>query len=194
VLGDNFLKLTDSLRKSIMSRIGKKGITIPNGTEVSVVGSLVKVKGPLGTLERNFKPFIAVAVENSEVTFTPKKTGPEVSAFWGTTASHVGNMVQGVNKLFEKKLVLEGIGFKSEVKGDQIAFSLGFSHPVSILIPKDLKVTAEKNIITIAGIDKESVGQFASKIRSLKKAEPYKGKGMRYEDEVIRRKEGKKAA
>lgn len=177
-----------------MSRIGKKPVVIPNGTDVSVVNNVVKVKGPLGELTRTFRPVIAIAVENNQITFTPKRSGVEVSALWGTSASHVGNMVAGVNKAFEKKLILEGIGFKSEVKGKKIHFSLGFSHPVEVEIPEGLKVTAEKNLITVSGIDKEQVGQFTAKLRDLKKAEPYKGKGMRYEKEVIRRKEGKKAA
>ncbi len=103
-------------------------------------------------------------------------------------------MVAGVNKPFEKKLILEGIGYKSEVKGDKIVFALGFSHPVNVEIPKGLKVTAEKNNITISGSSKEDVGEFAAKIRALKKPEPYKGKGMRYSDEVIKRKQGKKSA
>ena len=101
-------------------------------------------------------------------------------------------MISGVNKLFEKKLILEGIGFKSEVSGGKINLTLGFSHPVTVSVPESLKVTAEKNVITISGPGKEEVGQFASKLRSLKKPEPYKGKGMRYSDEIIRRKQGKK--
>ena len=177
-----------------MSRIGKKSVEIPNGTTVSVLNNVVKVKGPLGELTRAFRPIIGIAVEGNQIVFTPKKTGVEVSAMWGTAASHVSNMVDGVNKAFEKKLILEGIGFKSEVKGKKLVFSLGFSHPVEMAIPEGLKVTAEKNLITVSGIDKELVGQFAAEIRDLKKAEPYKGKGMRYEKEVIRRKEGKKAA
>jgi large subunit ribosomal protein L6 len=103
-------------------------------------------------------------------------------------------MVMGVNKPFEKKLILEGIGFKSEVKDNKVNLALGFSHPVNVEIPEGLKVTAEKNVITVSGIDKEAVGSFAAKLRSLKKPEPYKGKGMRYEDEVIKRKQGKKSA
>ncbi|MFA6536613.1 MAG: 50S ribosomal protein L6 [Candidatus Paceibacterota bacterium] len=177
-----------------MSRIGKKPIAIPNGTTVSVLNNVVKVKGPLGELSRNFRPIIGIAIDNNQVILTPKRTGVEVSAMWGTASSHVNNMINGVNKAFEKKLILEGIGFKSEVKGKKMVFSLGFSHPVEMDIPEGLKVTAEKNLITVSGIDKELVGQFAAKVRDLKKAEPYKGKGMRYEKEVIRRKEGKKAA
>jgi large subunit ribosomal protein L6 len=113
---------------------------------------------------------------------------------WGTYASHVKNMIKGVTAGFQKKLIVEGIGFKSDVKGAKLDLSLGFSHPISIEIPKDLKVTAEKNVITITGVSNEQVGGFASKIRALKKPEPYKGKGIRYDNEVIRRKQGKKAA
>jgi len=112
----------------------------------------------------------------------------------GTYASHLKNMIEGVNKGFTKKLVVEGIGFKSDVKNGKLEMALGFSHPVSVEIPKDLKVTADKNVITVTGVSNESVGGFASKVRSLKKPEPYKGKGIRYEGEVIRRKQGKKAA
>ena len=103
-------------------------------------------------------------------------------------------MINGVNKLYEKKLIIEGIGFKSEVKGTVLNMALGFSHPVNVPIPSDLKVTAEKNNLTISGIDREKVGQFAAQVRAFKKPEPYLGKGIRYSDEVIRRKEGKKAA
>src|SRR3989344_4941942 len=176
-----------------MSRIGKRIITLPEKTEIKVSGNLVSVKGPLGELSRTLHPNIEVEVKGNEVTVHPKKTAIESKAIWGAYASHITNMVSGVNKLFEKKLILEGIGFKSEVKGDKIVLALGFSHPVEVSIPKDLKVTAEKNLITISGRDKEEVGQFAARLRSLKKPEPYKGKGMRYDDEVIRRKQGKKS-
>jgi large subunit ribosomal protein L6 len=123
----------------------------------------------------------------------PKRKTLEAQALWGTFNSHISNMVAGVNKAFEKKLILEGIGFKSEVRGDKIVFALGFSHSVEVVIPATLKVTADKNNITISGADKEEVGSFAAKLRSLKKPEPYKGKGMRYSDEIIRRKQGKKS-
>ena len=103
-------------------------------------------------------------------------------------------MINGVNTPYEKKLVVEGVGFKSDVQGNKIVMSLGFSHPVELTIPEGLKATAEKNVITISGIDKEKVGQFTAEIRAKRKPEPYKGKGIRYEDEVIRRKQGKKAA
>ncbi len=178
-----------------MSRIGKQLIKIPEKTEVSLsADGTVKVKGPLGELVRKFRPEIAIKVENGEVTLSPLRNALEVKAMWGTSAAHIKNMIEGVSKAFEKKLLLEGIGFKSEVKGTDLNLSLGFSHPVKIAIPGGLKVTAEKNVITVSGMNKDLVGQVTAKIRSLKKPEPYKGKGMRYDTEVIRRKQGKKAA
>jgi len=177
-----------------MSRIGKQIITLPEKTDVVLAGNLLAVKGPLGTIEKSFNPLIEIKINGREVTLEPKRTSLESRALWGTYASHIKNMVSGVNKAFEKKLILEGIGYKSEVKGDKIVFALGFSHPVEITIPTELTVKAEKNNITITGINKESVGEFAAKLRSLKKPEPYKGKGMRYSDETIKRKQGKKTA
>lgn len=176
-----------------MSRIGKKEIILPEKTEITVVGNTVTVKGPLGELSRTLHPVIDVKIDGSSVTVVPKKTTLESRALWGTYASHLTNMISGVNKPFEKKLILEGIGFKSEVSGDKLKLALGFSHPVEVSIPAGLKVTAEKNNISISGSDKELVGQFAASIRGLKKPEPYKGKGMRYDGEVIRRKQGKKS-
>lgn len=176
-----------------MSRIGKKIITLPANTELTLGDGLLMVKGPLGTLSRPLHHMIEVKVDGSNVTLEPKKLTLESRALWGTYASHLSNMVTGVNTPFVKKLILEGIGYKSEVKGDKIVFALGFSHPVEVVIPATLKVTAEKNNITISGSNKEEVGQFAANIRALKKPEPYKGKGMRYDTEVIRRKQGKKS-
>ncbi|MEK7194524.1 MAG: 50S ribosomal protein L6 [Patescibacteria group bacterium] len=177
-----------------MSRVGKQIIALPEKTEVSVVSGILSVRGPLGELTRTLHPSIVVKVNGREVTLEPKKVTLESNALWGTFASHMKNMVDGVNKVFEKKLVLEGIGFKSEVKGDEIVLALGFSHPVKVVVPKDLKVTVEKNVITVSGMSKEKVGEFAANLRALKKPEPYKGKGMRYIDEIIKRKQGKKTA
>ncbi|MEK7135426.1 MAG: 50S ribosomal protein L6 [Patescibacteria group bacterium] len=176
-----------------MSRIGKKIITLPANTELTVGDNTLTVKGPLGTLTRELHPMIEVKIDGSTVTLAPKKLTLESRALWGTYASHLSNMVAGVNKAFEKKLILEGIGYKSEVRGDKIVFALGFSHPVEVSIPVTLKVTAEKNNIVVSGSNKEEVGLFAANLRALKKPEPYKGKGMRYHDEVIRRKQGKKS-
>jgi len=176
-----------------MSRIGKKPTTIPNGTEVTILDGVVTVKGPKGTLTRTLHPKVTVKVENGEVLVNPKGESIEARALWGTFASHISNMVKGTNDPFQKKLILEGVGFKSEVKGNKIVFALGFSHPVEVEIPESLTVTAEKNNITVSGIDKEEVGRFAANLRALKKPEPYKGKGMRYDGEIIRRKQGKKS-
>ncbi len=175
-----------------MSRVAKKPIVIPEKTEVKVNGLTVAVKGPLGEIARDFKPGIEIKAENGAVTVALKRN--EDYMLTGTYASHIKNMIEGVTKGFTKKLIVEGIGFKSDVKGTELALSLGFSHPVSVAIPAGLKVTADKNLITVTGIDSELVGSFAAKVRSLKKPEPYKGKGIRYETEVIRRKQGKKAA
>ncbi|GMU73993.1 MAG: 50S ribosomal protein L6 [Candidatus Campbellbacteria bacterium] len=177
-----------------MSRIGRQKITIPEKTTVTVDNGMLTVTGPKGTLTRMFRPDIAIAVEGGEVTLTPKKETKQTKALWGTYGSHIQNMIDGVNRGYEKKLILEGVGFRIEVKGKDVAMALGFSHPVVVPIPEGLTVTSEKNLTTISGIDKELVGQFAAKIRSLKKPEPYKGKGFRYDDEIIRRKEGKRAA
>jgi len=176
-----------------MSRIGKKIIMLPANTEIKLSPGSFAVKGPLGELTRALHPMIEIKVDGNSVTVVPKKETLESRALWGTYASHLNNMVSGVNKPFEKKLILEGIGYKSEVKGDKIVFALGFSHPVEVMIPKTLKVTAEKNNIIVSGADKEEVGSFTAKLRALKKPEPYKGKGMRYDTEVVRRKQGKKS-
>lgn len=176
-----------------MSRIGKKPIIVPEKTEVSISEGMIVVKGPKGELKRALHPVLEVKNDGKEVTVNPKKETLESRALWGTFASHISNMVSGVNTPFEKKLILEGIGFKSEVKGKELHLALGFSHPVVVAIPEGITVTAEKNLITISGIDKELVGSFAAQVRALKKPEPYKGKGMRYENEVIRRKQGKKS-
>lgn len=176
-----------------MSRIGKKIITIPEKTTVTVAGEQVTVKGPLGELTRQFRPDITIKIDNGAITLAPVRNSLDLQALWGTYSSHIQNMITGVNKAFEKKLVVEGIGYKSDVKGKDLNLSLGFSHPVKVEIPSTLKVTAEKNVITITGLNSEEVGQFASKVRALKKPEPYKGKGIRYDKEVIRRKQGKKS-
>jgi large subunit ribosomal protein L6 len=177
-----------------MSRVGKQVIAIPAGTEVTLVNGMVSVKGPKGSLTRPVLDNVAIAIEGAEIRLEPKRNDGFTKALWGTYASHLKNMVQGVNTPFVKKLILEGVGFKSEVKGKNLDLALGFSHPVSVAIPEGLTVTAEKNNITITGINKEDVGQYAAKIRALKKPEPYKGKGFRYDTEVIRRKQGKKTA
>lgn len=177
-----------------MSRIGKKIISIPAGVEVKYASPVFTVKGPQGTLTKDFKKDIEITITPTEITLVPKVSTLESRALWGTYSSHIQNMVKGVTTPFVKKLILEGIGYKSEVKGTNLVMSLGFSHQVVVAIPESLKLTAEKNLITGTSADKEVLGSFMAKVRSLKKPEPYKGKGMRYEGEVIKRKQGKKTA
>lgn len=177
-----------------MSRIGKKGVVIPSGTTVIKSGTVIVVKGPLGELTRDFPGPVEITILESGVSFAPKNNAKEAKALWGTYASHVVNMVSGVNKVFEKKLIIEGVGYKVEQQGATLVFSLGFSHKVPMVVPKDVKAVVEKNTITLSSVNKESVGQFAAQIRAKKKPEPYKGKGIRYAGEVVRRKQGKKSA
>ena len=176
-----------------MSRIGKQPIVIPEKTEVVKNDSVITVKGPQGVLTREFGSEIEITIGDKEVSLKPLNDSNFANALWGTYASHLKNMVEGVNKPFEKKLVIEGVGFKVEGSGEELILSLGFSHKVNVKIPKELNVVVEKNTITVSGINKELVGQFTANIRALKKPEPYKGKGIRYEGEVVRRKQGKKS-
>ena len=177
-----------------MSRIAKKPIPLPPKTEATFSGGIMTVKGPLGSLSKLMKPHIKIVIDAAGVTLTPTNETLQAKALWGTYASHIKNMIAGVNKAYEKKLVIEGIGYKADVKGKDLVLALGFSHQITMPIPTDLKITTEKNTITVSGIDCEKVGQFAAQVRALKKPEPYLGKGVRYADEVIRRKQGKKAA
>lgn len=177
-----------------MSRIGKQTIIIPSGTEVKLDGINLTVKGPKGSLVKSFPGDILIKIDGDNISLVPKnEEDKKAHALWGTYASLVSNMIKGVNEGYSKKLILEGVGFKSEVVEKELVLSLGFSHPVKIEIPENITVTAEKNNIVISGMDKELVGHFAAFVRSRKKPEPYKGKGFRYEGEVIRRKQGKKA-
>lgn len=177
-----------------MSRLAKRPIAIPKGAEVTASATSMSVKGPLGTLAKELPREIGVAVTAEGVQVEQKSTSLTARALVGTYASHVRNMLLGVTSGFSKKLLIEGVGFKWDVAGDSINLSLGFSHPVKVSIPSGLKASIEKGVLTISGFDKELVGQFAADIRALKKPEPYKGKGIRYEGEVIRRKQGKKTA
>ena len=175
-----------------MSRLGKKGIQMNDKTEATFEKGVFAVKGPKGSLERSFRPEISITITDKDIALALTKENNQTRALWGTYASHIKNMIKGVNEGFEKKLILEGVGFKSEVKGKSFNFALGFSHPVIVPIPEGITATADKNNITVSGVDKELVGSFTAALRALKKPEPYKGKGIRYEKEVIRRKQGKK--
>jgi large subunit ribosomal protein L6 len=177
-----------------MSRIGKKPIVIPQGVEVSIDANLVKVKGPKGTLQ--FAHHYEVKAVATDGALTVEKVGnsKKAQAIWGTTAKVFRNMVEGVTAGFQKQLELNGVGYRMAVQGKKITMALGFSHSVEVIVPEGLEAKIEGNVLTIAGIDKQKVGQFAAEIRALKPVEPYKGKGFRYVGEVVRKKEGKKAS
>jgi large subunit ribosomal protein L6 len=167
---------------------------MPPSTEVTVSAVELRIKGPKGTLVKPAHRLVTIVVGADGVQVTKKGDTKEAQALVGTYASHVRNMLEGVTKGFTKKLLVEGVGYKWDVQGKTLNLALGFSHPVKVEIPEGLTVKAEKSTLTIDGFDKEAVGQFAANIRALKKPEPYKGKGIRYDGEVIRRKQGKKAA
>ena len=177
-----------------MSRIGKLPIKIPAGTDVSVVSSELIVKGKGGTLRRVIHPAVSVSIDGGTVTVSPAKNNRLARALWGTYAAHIRNMISGVTQPFTKKLQVEGIGYRAELAGKQLKLSVGFSHPALVVVPEGITVSVDKNSIAVSGADKEQVGQFAAQVRAVRKPEPYKGKGIRYEGEVIRMKQGKKAA
>lgn len=177
-----------------MSRLGKLPIPIPAGVEVSVSDGTIKVKGKGGAITRALHPAISVTVDSGNVRVTPAKDTRLARALWGTYAAHIRNMISGVTVPFVKELRIEGIGYRAELSGKQLKLMVGFSHPLLITIPEGIAVTVEKNVISISGVSKERVGEFAAFVRALKKPEPYKGKGIHYEGEVVRQKQGKKAA
>ena len=175
-----------------MSRLAKKPIAVGK-TAVSVAGGILSVKGSKGTLTKRVHPSIDITVGETGVMVTPKNASRLAKMLTGTFASHVVNMVQGVEAPFMVKLILEGVGYKVEVKGNKVVLTVGFSHTVELEIPADVTVAVTKNVMKIESINKESVGQFAANIRRVKPPEPYLGKGIRYDGEIIRRKQGKKA-
>lgn len=178
-----------------MSKIGKQELVIPAGVTVSVNGDNVTVKGKLGEISRNFDASkVDISVSENNVNVSPKNKDKKSQALWGTWAAHIKGMLKGVETPFTKKLIVEGVGYKWEVKGTDVNLSLGYSHPVVVKIPDGLTIKADKNTMEISGINKEVVGSFAKYIRSLREPEPYKGKGIRYDTEVIRRKQGKRSA
>jgi large subunit ribosomal protein L6 len=176
-----------------MSRIGKKPIEIPSGVEVRVEGNKVIVKGPKGEISREFRPEIGFEIKEGKIFVFPKLETKMTKALWGTYRQLIFNMMEGVTKGYEKKLEIEGIGYKASMESENLILRVGFSHPVVISPPKGIKISVDKNVITVSGIDKELVGQVAANIRNVKPAEPYKGKGLKYLGERIRKKVGKKA-
>ncbi len=177
-----------------MSRLAKKPIIIPEKVEVKNDNNNISVKGPLGELKRKFIDSLDIKIGDKEISVSPTRSDRHTVVMVGTTVSHIKNMIEGVTKGFKKKLIIEGVGYKAKVEGKAMVLGLGFSHPINMPIPEGIKVEMEKNDINISGIDKEAVGEFCAKIRALKKPEPYKGKGIHYEGEFIRRKAGKKTA
>ena len=178
-----------------MSRIGKKPIELPKGVEVKQDGNAVTIKGPKGTLSTVLIPGIGVKVENNVVQFTRANEEQKSRAFHGLVRALVANNVRGVSEGFKRELDIVGVGYRAEVKGKEVVFQLGYSHPVRFPIPQGIDVTvdAKSGHIVVSGIDKQKVGQTAAEIRSLREPDPYKGKGIKYSDEVIRRKAGKAA-
>lgn len=176
-----------------MSRIGNRKLTIPENVTVEVNGNIISVKGPKGELSTEIHDNISVSVENNEIVVT--RTNDDFKNFHGTVNANIRNMIVGVTEGYEKKLEAVGVGYRFNVSGNTITVSAGYSHPVVVTVPEGLSVESPSNTeLTIKGIDKCLVGEFAANIRKIRQPEPYKGKGIRYKDEFIRRKEGKKAA
>ena len=176
-----------------MSRIGKNPVAIPQGVEVKVAGAVLTAKGKLGTLTINLPGDVTTTVEDGKVWVKPNTETKRARALWGTTRAIVNNMVTGVSKGFQKNLEINGVGYRAAVQGKNLNLQLGYSHDVQFPIPSDVKIVCEKpTSIQISGADKQRVGQVAAVIRGFRKPEPYKGKGIKYDTETIRRKEGKK--
>ncbi len=178
-----------------MSRIGKKPITVPKGVTVQVSGSEVKVKGPKGELSATLHPDISVEIKPEEVNVKVNGSDNFHNALHGLWRALLNNMVNGTTRGYERKLEIVGVGYRAEMKGSNIQMTLGFSHPILFKPPKTIKIeTPSPTNIVISGVDKQLVGQIAAKLRSFRPPEPYKGKGVKYENEYIRRKAGKAAA
>ena len=178
-----------------MSRIGKRELVIPEGVTVSVENNTVTVSGKKGTLTFDYKKGINVLVEEGKVLVTRDNDIKTIKQLHGTTNAIIKNMIEGVSEGFKKELEINGVGYKFALQGSKLVINAGYSHTVNIDIPSDLKVEVPSTTeLTISGIDKQKVGEFAANIRKVRQPEPYKGKGIKYKDEHIRRKEGKKAA
>lgn len=177
-----------------MSRIGKKIITIPENVEVTIEDSVIKVKGPKGELKQQINPLVTIEKTKEGLKLSvAKENNKKERAIWGLFGSLVLNMVIGVTQGYKKQLEINGVGYKVVPKGNDLLLHVGFSHPVDFKVPQDVTATVNENIITIEGKDKQIVGETAAQIREIKKPEPYKGKGIKYVDEIILRKAGKAA-
>jgi len=177
-----------------MSRIGKKSIIIPTNVEVSFTDGLAKIKGPKGVLNEKIHPLVKVVkAENEIVVSIGNQNSKLEKSLWGTYRQLIANMITGVTMGFEKKLEINGVGYRAEINGRVLVLSLGFSHPINYNLPEGIEAKLEKNVLTISGINKYLVGEVAAQIRRYRKPEPYKGKGIKYATEIIRRKAGKQA-
>lgn len=178
-----------------MSRIGNRHLVIPEGVTVTIEANLVTVKGSLGELKLNVTDLVNVEVNDNVLTTSVVNDSPRANIMQGTTNSLINNMIIGVSKGFSKGLEAVGVGYRFNVQGNKIVVNAGYSHPVEVLIPEGIKAELVSNTeITLSGIDKQKVTEFAANVRKIREPEPYKGKGIRYKDEYVRRKEGKKAA
>ena len=179
-----------------MSRIGKKAIEVPGGVTVSLAGQTISIKGPKGTLKRELPPQVEVAVHGKEIQVSPKGGGRNLSAFQGLVRALLANMVKGVTEGYKREMALIGVGYRVSLSGKNLVFTLGFSHPVEFPLPAGIEAeVGERGVnFSIKGIDKELVGQTCATIRDFRSPEPYKGKGIRYSDEVVRQKAGKAGA
>ena len=178
-----------------MSRIGKLPINIPNGVTITIDNGVLTVQGPKGTLKQALHPQVIIEQADNQLTVNVKNADNKSQrSLWGLFRRLIDNMVVGVTEGFSKKLEINGVGFKAAVSGRNLLLQLGYSHPIDYAMPEGIDIVVEKNVVTVSGIDKQVVGQTAAEIRSFKKPEPYKGKGIKYENEVVRRKVGKAAA
>src|SRR6266852_8750987 len=176
-----------------MSRIGKNPVTIPAGVEIHLAGQMLTAKGRLGTLSLAVSNDVTATIADGAVTIAPKDESTRARAMWGTTRALVNNMVTGVATGFTRNLDINGVGYRAAVQGNTLNLQLGYSHEVAYPIPSDVRIACERpTTIAISGADRQRVGQVAAEIRSFRPPEPYKGKGIKYRDETIRRKEGKK--
>lgn len=179
-----------------MSRIGKRPVPLPQGVQVKMEDGILTVKGPKGELKRKIHPLVKLSIEGDMIHVSVDETRKrkDSSALQGLFRVLVDNMVTGVTKGFERNLEIVGVGYRAEVSGDTVIFNLGYSHPINFKLPKGIEARIDRTKITLSGFDKELLGQTAANIRSLRPPEPFKGKGIKYEDEVIRRKAGKAGA
>jgi len=177
-----------------MSRIGKQPIEMPSGVEIKIDGRMVELKGPKGTLTVGLPQGIKVESTENTIVLSPITERKSLIAFWGLSRALVANAVKGVTEGYVKVLEFQGVGYRAQGQGNKIELNLGFSHPINYVAPEGIDFKVEKNVITISGINKQMVGEVAAQIRRFRKPEPYKGAGIRYQGEKIRRKAGKKAA